>query len=163
MCIRDSGKSASWQNLINALDEFIKLCKQENWGAADKQWNGAVGNAQQQLPVHVVNQYCHPTRSFDPCPNFSDPKPLPRSRKTDVGDWFTCSYNNGTIGKNCFAFCRGARVGTTEHGGVMWHGEARVFNVVGDHGVLVTYLNHQTQLYNELLSNAAGKFHSLKL
>eukprot|EP01126_Amoeba_proteus_P025586 TRINITY_DN2548_c0_g1_i5.p1 TRINITY_DN2548_c0_g1~~TRINITY_DN2548_c0_g1_i5.p1 ORF type:complete len:258 (-),score=13.40 TRINITY_DN2548_c0_g1_i5:390-1163(-) len=77
--VAQHGKSASWQNLIDALAVFIDMCKQGQWDAATKQWCGAVGNAQQQLPVHVVNQYCHPTRSFYPCPDFAAESQLPHS------------------------------------------------------------------------------------
>ncbi|OYV54396.1 MAG: hypothetical protein B7X00_01380, partial [Legionella sp. 21-45-4] len=36
-----------------------------------------VGLAQRDLPVHVVNEYCRPDRSFDPLPAFNEDK-LPR-------------------------------------------------------------------------------------
>jgi ankyrin repeat protein len=144
--VAQHGKSASWQNLIDALDEFIKLCNKSKWDQATKQWNGAVGNAQQQLPVHVVNQYCHPTRSFSPCPNFNDQTQLPRSRKTDEGDWFTCEYNGGKLGKNCFALARGAHEGC-----VGWDNGRRT--ALEDRTVCVTYLNHKTQLRDQLLSD----------
>ena len=32
----------------------------KSWRQKMSLWNGAVGNTQQQLPFHVVNQYCHP-------------------------------------------------------------------------------------------------------
>jgi hypothetical protein len=107
--VAQHGEYASWQNLIDALDGVIKLCEQNEWDAADEKWKRDVGDAQLLLPVHVVNQYCHPNRSFDPCPDFNDQSPLPRSRKTDEGDWFTCTYNGGRLGKSCFAYHRGRR------------------------------------------------------
>lgn len=37
----------------------------------------AVGLAQRDVPVHVINEYCRPDRSFDPRPEFDEPT-LPR-------------------------------------------------------------------------------------
>src|SRR5262249_26077416 len=102
--VKTHGKSASWQNLIDALDKYIKLCNEEKWDEAYTRWKTNVGNAQQQLAAHVVNQYCHPSRSFYPCPNFKDQSPLSRSRKTDKGEWFTFTYNGCKIGKGSFAY-----------------------------------------------------------
>ena len=34
--------------------------------------------AQRDVPVHVINEYCHPERSFDPCPEFNE-RTLPRA------------------------------------------------------------------------------------
>jgi hypothetical protein len=158
------GKSASWQNLIDALGELIKLYSARKFVAARRQWNGAVGKAQQQLPVHVVNQYCHPTRSFFPCPNFATEDTLPRNRKSDNGDWFVCSYNGGSIGNNCFAYYRGSqRGGKCGEGGeggpisrILYSG------YTFDLPALFTYLNHQTQLHNQLLSDLSSKSYSLK-
>ena len=146
--VAQHGKSASWQNLIDALDEFIKLCNESKWDQAAAQWNGAVGNAQQQLPVHVVNQYCHPTRPFSPCPNFNDQIPLPRSRETDEGDWFACECNGGKIGKNCFAFVRGWGRCVGRERGLVGLCEVEV-----DRTACVTYINHKTQLRDQLLSD----------
>ena len=141
------GKFASWQNLIDALAVFIEMCNKKQWDAAAKQWNGAVGNAQQQLPVHVVNQYCHPTRSFSPCPNFQEESALPRSRKTDVGDWFTCEYNGGKLGVRCWSRGRGGRVRGNH---------PAAWGPRYDRTACVTYLNHKTQLRDQLLSDLAS-------
>jgi hypothetical protein len=78
--VAQHGESASWQNLIDALDGVIKLCNQNEYNAADVKWRRDVGDAQLLLPVHVVNQYCHPKRSFYPCLDFNDQSPLPRRR-----------------------------------------------------------------------------------
>ena len=39
-----------------------------------------VGLAQREMPVHVLNEYCHPDRSFYPLPEFNE-EILPRSIK----------------------------------------------------------------------------------
>ena len=54
-----------------------------NWARADNKvamyhaWM-AVGIAQRDMPVHVVNEYCHPSRTFNPTPEFNE-EYLPRS------------------------------------------------------------------------------------
>jgi hypothetical protein len=152
--VAQHGKSASWQNLIDALAVFIDMCNKKQWDAADKQWRGAVGNAQQQLPVHVVNQYCHPNRSFSPCPNFNDQVPLPRNRGTDKGDWFACEHNGSKLGKNCFAFGRG---GSDEVKLAWWKwSDVSGLGYRRDQTACVTYLNHKTQLREQLLSDLAS-------
>lgn len=42
-------------------------------------YRGNIGRCQQTLPAHVINEFCHPERSFAPCPDFRDPAFLPRS------------------------------------------------------------------------------------
>ncbi len=50
------------------------------------------------IPVHVINEYCHPNRPFDPCPDFTQSSALPRTRKIEEGEWFAC-YNGGALGE----------------------------------------------------------------
>lgn len=105
--ISQYGESVSWQNLINALQGFINLCEKKQWPEADRQWRQQVGGAQRFLPAHVINEYCHPTRHFNPCPNFTLTTPLPRNRKIDEEgkrDWFSSDFL-GTLGVN-FAISR---------------------------------------------------------
>lgn len=77
----------------------------------NKEWVTQVGGAQLLLPVHVVNEYCHPTRSFAehreqrysydrPCYNFKDASSLPRNRTINGQDWFAV----GRIGKECAVY-----------------------------------------------------------
>lgn len=66
--------------LITALTHYVQ--GYNNWsntgnGAALKAAWMAVGLAQRDLPVHVINEYCRPDRSFDPTPLF-DELTLPR-------------------------------------------------------------------------------------
>ncbi len=62
------------------------------------------------LPSHVINEYCHTTRSFNPCPNFEDEASLPRTRKVTIDkeyeDLFTAQWNGGCLG-NSFGLYRG--------------------------------------------------------
>ncbi|MCX7116921.1 MAG: hypothetical protein NTW94_03270, partial [Legionellales bacterium] len=43
----------------------------QNWDAMKAAWM-EVGIAQRDMPVHVVNEYCHPDRSFSPRPEFNE-------------------------------------------------------------------------------------------
>ncbi len=97
--VKQHGQSVSWQNLLNAQQKFIGLCEKNQWVAADTCWQREVGGAQRLLPVHVVNEYCHPDHPFYPCPDFTKADPLPRTRKIDEGEWFTATYNGGKLGE----------------------------------------------------------------
>jgi len=94
------------QNLVKALQAAIDLHKALKSAEGDIAWRQQVGGAQWLLPVHVVNEYCHPVRPFYPLPNFKDALTLPRSRTIDEGEWFTASYSDGKLGEK-FAYYRG--------------------------------------------------------
>ncbi|MDP4105105.1 MAG: protein kinase [Bacillota bacterium] len=109
------GKHFSVQPLIGALQTYVdnadKVWKYDQ--RATDHWIKVVGGAQKLLPAHVVDEYCHPKRAFDPCPDFKE-NDLPRSRICEVydggqwikGEWFTSKYNGGAVGEK-FAFVRG--------------------------------------------------------
>ena len=61
------------QNYVNGFDAWDTANNYDAMGAAWMQ----VGLAQRDLPVHVVNEYCRPDRSFRPLPAFNEDK-LPR-------------------------------------------------------------------------------------
>jgi len=60
--------------LIDALQGYVD--GYDNCDAIDEAWL-KVGKAQRDVPVHVINEYCRPDRSFYPCPDFNEKK-LPR-------------------------------------------------------------------------------------
>ncbi len=104
------GKHFSLQPLISALDTHVEKLNTE-WKHNDKRardhWQKVVGAAQRLLPAHIVNEYCHPKRAFDPCPGFKEDV-LPRSRvcyvlgssdQWDISDWFTAKYSGGGVGE----------------------------------------------------------------
>ena len=66
--------------LIDALQAYVdgypQWDKDYSYSAMKAAWM-KVGLAQRDLPVHVVNEYCRPGRSFDPLPAFNEDK-LPR-------------------------------------------------------------------------------------
>ena len=61
------------QNYVNGFDAWDTA---NNYDAMRAAWM-QVGLAQRDLPVHVVNEYCRPDRSFAPLPAFNEDK-LPR-------------------------------------------------------------------------------------
>lgn len=67
--------------LVDALqryvDGFDNWASTENWDAMKAAWM-EVGILQRDMPVHVLNEYCHPDRSFYPRPEFNEGA-LPRS------------------------------------------------------------------------------------
>ncbi len=87
-----------------------------------------VGLAQRDLPTHVVNEYCHPYRSFHPLPAFNE-KTLPRNltiynqeiRVPELRDgethaqvaFFPLGFSDSWPGIN-FALIRGGSNGTKE-------------------------------------------------
>ena len=67
--------------LKNALQQYVDSYdnwKRENNLDAMRAARREVGILQRDLPVHVVNEYCHPDRSFFPRPEFNE-EALPRS------------------------------------------------------------------------------------
>jgi len=104
------GVTANWENLIQALNQYLSETRSNKPLSVCQTWIKQVGGAQLLLPAHVINEYCHPTWSFDPTPDFSKPEPsgVWRSRTTSGGEWFSAKVDGGTLGEG-FAFCRGAR------------------------------------------------------
>ncbi len=109
--VNQYGRSASWQNLIDALQKFLDLCRQKKFQEADICWAREVGGAQCLLPVHVINEYCQTRYSFEPYRNFSSMAQLPRTRlvERDGRDWFTISLGE-TVGVRWPRGVEGARV-----------------------------------------------------
>ena len=66
----DHGNKFDLKPLIDALITYKN--EFELWSRHDckRHWGDVVGEAQRQLPMHVVQEYCRTDRSFDPCPNF---------------------------------------------------------------------------------------------
>jgi hypothetical protein len=71
------------QNYINGYPNWYNT---NNFKAMKAAWM-QVGLAQRNVPVHVINEYCRPDRSFDPVPAFKEDK-LPR-----VVTFYNYNYN----------------------------------------------------------------------
>ncbi len=163
------GISANWQNLVVALNEQVKLIGASRWDMAAQQWQTVVGSAQRLLPAHVVNEYCHPRRSFSPCPDFKVMS-LPRMRGTEIGDWFTATYTGNWLerklemrGRNLgekFAFLRGSwdKVTALSHvdGGTIWQ-MRRDTLVAQDLQACQTLLVTRIQQRDELLEHYSNR------
>jgi hypothetical protein len=157
------------QNLVDALQTYID--NHDQWRANNvwclyAHWEQNVGSAQRLLPAHVVNEYCHPTRPFEPCPHFDYPHPLPRSRRiSGNGDeWFTASSNAHRLGdrnKFGFAFLRfnfstsTAFVGSRMRGHDISNGPPVRSDRLSVHTLLVTRLRQCDELFAELRVSAA--------
>lgn len=63
------------QNLIDALWDYFYAGGHHAW---ERKW-AEVGKIQREVPIHVINEYCHPTRSFG-----SDCFGLEKDYKSDV-------------------------------------------------------------------------------
>lgn len=101
-------------NLIKALQVTIRLHYDNTVTSSQKRntaWVQQVGVAQLSLPVHVINEYCHPYRAFRDIPDFRcTALPFERSRIVDTidrlddsgcSDWFTVQCKGGTLGNSC--------------------------------------------------------------
>ena len=72
-CFKFNALTTALQHYIDGYDAWVAVGK---WNKIKTTWM-QVGLAQRELPVHVINEYCRPDRSFDPRPAF-DEKKLPR-------------------------------------------------------------------------------------
>ena len=77
----EHSKHFDFTPLITALTRYVQgfdnWYATNNWDAMRAAWM-EVGLAQRDLPVHVVNEYFHPHRSFNPRPTFNE-ETLPRN------------------------------------------------------------------------------------
>jgi hypothetical protein len=106
--VEEHGVDASQllDKLVSAYSATIDLYKQGKYEAGDAAWC-RLGAIQGIIPAHVAQEFCHEKRSFSPTPDFSDlSERLTRSQNTDEGEWFSCSYSGGLLGKH--AVFRGA-------------------------------------------------------
>ena len=102
--------------LKNALQQYVDSYdnweRENNLDAMRAAWM-EVGILQRDLPVHVVNEYCHPDRSFFPRPEFNE-EALPRSLifynyNTNSEQALFPLVVSDTAGLGVFALIRGGR------------------------------------------------------
>ncbi len=100
------GKHSSLQELTDALQTYDDKFDSWNWDQRDDHWIIVVGGAQEELPAHVVNEYCRSDRAFDPCPTEWQTK-LQRTREIEVwdrqykyvkGSWFIAPSPKDALG-----------------------------------------------------------------
>ncbi len=96
----DQGHGAhfSFEPLIRAyytyITQFEALYEADNRRDLNRLWVHGVGGAQRDLVAHVVQEYCHPFRSFEPMPDFTA-RPFPR--QLDEG-WWSAKINGVGLG-----------------------------------------------------------------
>jgi len=165
--VSQHGQSASWQNLLDALQKHIDLSRKSQHYEAKTQWQKQVGGAQRLLPAHVVNEYCHPKRSFEPCPDFNSSAPLLRTRITgplaSKEEWFTAK--NGAVGDK-FAVLRGDELrayvvdaipaeGTGAHSYFPGFSRAPAVDLKACKALLTTRIHQRNELFAELTTKKA--------
>jgi hypothetical protein len=60
-----------WCNLITEYQIYIDMHADHQRGG--HQWVKTIGGLQRRLPIHLLQEYCHPMRNMSPCPNFAEP------------------------------------------------------------------------------------------
>jgi len=68
--VKEHGEHVNWENLTDMLNKFD--CGRSSVFSD-------VGKAQCMLPMHAIQEYCQPNRSFCPCPNFKSDYELERN------------------------------------------------------------------------------------
>ena len=153
-----------WDDLTDALQVLLNNWKSWNEEKINKYWIEHVGRAQLLLPVHVINEYCHPSRPLSPCPDFTklESDREWRNRKTDAGEWFTAKYQGGSLGET-FAIGRG------EHGYARSHKVSKIavwFNITAytayDLAGLRALYSARTKQRLDLIQSTGCKFHKIK-
>ncbi|KTD44714.1 hypothetical protein [Legionella quateirensis] len=103
---------AAVNGFIEASDAWRAAFLTRNWPDRDRHFVQDVGESQAKFPAHILQEYCHPTRSFEPTPKFSEAE-LP-----ECLDFYNCNnramasllaYSPG--GTSNFALLRAARCG----------------------------------------------------
>lgn len=64
--------------LIQALQKYVDNCVSWDYEQCVDYLCTKIGTLQRHVPAHIANEYCHPTRSFDPIHQFKE-NHLPRS------------------------------------------------------------------------------------
>lgn len=102
------------QDYVNGFDAWYTA---SDWAAMEAAWM-LVGKAQRDLPIHIVNEYCRPDRSFSPLPSFNvDREDIPKETLPRVltfynfnaranDSWFPLVAPNSGLGFD-FALIRG--------------------------------------------------------
>lgn len=84
------GMQASWEDLIKGYDDYLALEIAGSGKDGGKAWCEGVGKEQLLLPVHVVNEFCHPARPLSFLHHFRNAPEikLPRKRIIEGFDWY---------------------------------------------------------------------------
>jgi hypothetical protein len=119
----------NFEPLRAALKTYIE--QYISWSEAQiaAHWCTVVGGAQADVPMHVAQEYCQPTRSFDPTPQFNETEKLSRGMPkiynylsgNEEGWWPGLSQVNNRLGVG-FGIFRGRTPAWVAVGSVPAHG-----------------------------------------
>ncbi|MGD0465563.1 MAG: protein kinase [Gammaproteobacteria bacterium] len=105
--IKKYGSQVNWQNLIDALQEYIDRYKSWSSDECSDHFQNKIGKAQYDLPTHVIQEYKRKDRSFYPCPAFNDIC-LPRGKIYDGHLIIKWKDKDGhSLGQDLFGWVRG--------------------------------------------------------
>jgi serine/threonine protein kinase len=143
--VQQHGEYFNMQPLLDALQTYIDNC--DPWPADQcrDHWIHKVGGAQRLLPMHVLQEYCHPNRPFDPTPTFTEEE-FPRKAQLDF-DLSKCGTD--------FGICRGERGAAAERQVAVvgrWQGPG----APGDRKALATLVSVRLQQRRELLTQLSS-------
>jgi hypothetical protein len=93
--VKDHGVHAKWEELLGKLQKCIHYHTDWDPRRRNKFLSKQIGRSQFLLPMHVLQEYCNPDRSFDPCPNFTERYTLVR----ELPRWLSTVISQG-----CFEF-----------------------------------------------------------
>jgi hypothetical protein len=139
--VKEYGSVASWQKLIDALQEYLD--NYNNWTDIECRtyWTQKVGGEQLILPAHVIQEYCRPDKPSNRSQKINIP--LPRIDINDRKNWF--ENNKGEELGRDFGRVRGYT--TKKHGN---HRSIPVKNVnINEHWTNV--IKHDIKLLETLL------------
>lgn len=68
--VKEHGEHVTWKKLIDNYQTYIDKYNDWDSNQCSKYWVQEIGGAQLILPMHVLQEYCEPSRPFYPVPNF---------------------------------------------------------------------------------------------
>jgi hypothetical protein len=83
--VKEHGEYVTWKRLVDNYQTYIDSFDKWDWHQRNDHWIQQIGGAQLLLPMHVFQEYCEPSRPFDPVPNFKGEIVLVRR----LPDWLT--------------------------------------------------------------------------
>lgn len=148
--VKEHAEHASWKKLTDALQVYID--KYSSWDSNQRvaHWNGVVGGAQFQLPIHVLQEYNNPDRPFEPCPNFSTEYTLQRN----LPEWVTHGISKGKFDVAFFRY-KYSRVsrGGSPHPNLGWPDGRMAHDGTALINLYDTRVSQRAELVASLLSN----------
>jgi serine/threonine protein kinase len=147
--VQQHGEYFNIQPLLDALQTYIDNYGPWTLGQCRDYWMHKVGGAQRLLPMHVLQEYCHPKRPFDPTPTFTEEE-FPRKSQLDF-DLSKCGTDFGIFRSRAGGGVRLAWGGLVGLVGPVRYGP-------GDRKALATLVSVRLQQRRELLTQLTPIF-----